>query len=747
MIAALLLSLAAAASQPPRAALDGDVRDSVTQAPVAGALVTDIASLRRTITDARGHFSIETTLPARIRVERAGYSAREVLVSDSAALRIALAPSGRALETVTITALRGGPAYDAAPISQRTLSREELERGYFGQEVPLVLQGAPSVSSYAEAGTYWGYSYIRLRGLDQSRINLTIDGIPLNDPEDQVLYFADFPDLANSLESVQIQRGVGTSSAGTASYAGSINLETMTLATRGRGTEVQVGGGSFDTRRASLEYHSGLLSNRLAFYARASALQTDGYRYHSGVMGRSALFSGGYFGDRNIVKVMATAGLLHDTLSYLAVVDSQLTRDRRINPLRPTELDRFGEQLGSVAYTRLLGAASSIATTVYRISASGNYDVAIDPDLWNFNLDFVWYGLTSAWSWQRQDTRVSVGVNGNTYARDHSAYIRPNLANPLYLNTGHKRDASSFVKVAYDLAGGRASLFGDVQTRWAEFRYSPDINAGIAGGSTSWHFVNPKAGITYRLTPSLQAYSSYGRNSREPARNDMFAGFDNLDTTNAAFVGSFSRVRPETVGDLELGLSYRGTGLALHGNLFSMRFRHEIAPIGALSYLGLPLRKNVDRSWRRGIELDAEYRGIPRLQASVSATVMEARIADYADDATGEQHVDVEPLLTPKLLTGQRLQYAVARGVTVALDGRYTGRAQLDNTGDPRLRLPASYMLDGSATWSLDRYALELRANNLTDSKKFSSGYGGAGDAYYYVLPPRNLFATLKVNF
>src|SRR5205085_1684495 len=162
--------------------------------------------------------------------------------------------------------------------SQKTLTQADLEPRYFGQDVPLLLQGAaPSLTSYAETGNYWGYSYIRLRGLDQSRINLTLDGIPLNDPEDQVLYFADFPDLANSLQSVQVQRGVGTSSNGTAAYAGSINMESMSLATSARGAEVQVEGGSFGSKRVSAEYQTGLLPSRFAAYARISGLRTNGY--------------------------------------------------------------------------------------------------------------------------------------------------------------------------------------------------------------------------------------------------------------------------------------------------------------------------------------------------------------------------------------------------------------------------------------------------------------------------------------
>ena len=659
--------------------------------------------------------------------------------------RAAAAEVARRLEGVTVTAIRGGAIGEGAPLSQRTLTRAEIEQRSFGQEVPLLLQGTPSVTSYAETGNYWGYSYTRLRGIDQSRINLTIDGIPLNDPEDQVLYFADLPDLASSIESVQIQRGVGTSSAGTASFAGSINFETAPLAAR-REAELQVEGGSFGSKRASAEYRSGLLANGLAFYGRLSDLQSNGYRYHSGVLGRSGFVSAGYFGARDVIKVMATAGLLHDTLSYLAVPVTDLARDRRINPLQPTELDRFGEQLVSAAYIRMLSNSSSLSTTMYRISASGNYDVAIDPDLWNYHLDFVWYGLTSAWSWQGEGVRVNVGVNANRYARDHYAFVRPDLADPQYFNTGHKGDVSGFAKVAYDV--GRATVFGDVQARRAEFRYVPDVQADIAARSISWTFLNPRGGITYRLTPTLAAYGSYGVTSREPARGDMFAGFDNLDTSNAAFVGDLSQVRPETVHDAEAGLTLTTDALRLQANLFSMDFRNEIEPIGALSYQGLPLRKNVHASYRRGMELDSRVHLTKSVTASINATLMQARIADYTDDASGASFHDVPPLLAPRIISAQRLEWQPVAALSLWGEGRYTGRSQLDNTGNPALILPDAYVLDASAVWRFasGRHALELRGNNLTSSKRYGSGYGSGDTPYYYVLPPRNLFVTLKLG-
>jgi iron complex outermembrane receptor protein len=648
------------------------------------------------------------------------------------------------LERVMIGAVR---ANGEAPISQKTLTSADLEPRYFGQDVPMLLQGAaPSLTSYDETGNYWGYSYIRLRGIDQSRINLTIDGIPLNDPEDQVLYFADFPDLANSLGSVQVQRGVGTSSNGTAAYGGSINMETVSLTGPAHGTTVQLAGGSFGSRRASVEYQSGLLPSRFAVYGRVSALRTSGYRDHSGVDGRSGFVSAGYFGDRNILKLTATAGLMRDTMAYLAVAVADLDTNRRINPLSPRERDGFGEQLAALAYTRVLGPSSSWTTTVYRTSASGDYDVLIDS-LQNFNLKFVWYGVTSAWTYRRDALRLDVGGNANTYARDHRAYVHPDLETPLYANTGHKGDASAFAKAGYTV--GRATLFGDLQARYARFRYAPDQNAGIAGRAVDWTFVNPKLGVTYAATEPLSFYASYGSNTREPARSDMFAGYDNLDASNVAFVGDLRRVHPETVRDLEVGTTYHTRTVSAQANVYSMNFRNEIAPIGMLSDIGTPLRENVPSSYRRGIEADVTYSGLPRLVLAANAAVSHNRIREYVDSTSGTAVVyhNVAPLLTPQFQTFERATLSVTRTIALAAETRYQSRSFLDNTSDTRFVLPAAFNLDASLAWRVRDYELLVQANNLTNSRKYGSGYADGVTSYYYVLPPRNLFVTAILHF
>ena len=660
----------------------------------------------------------------------------------------ALRDSAARLETVTVNAIR---ARGEAPISSATLDRQQIERRHIGQDVPLLLHGTPSLTSFSETGGPWGYSYMRLRGIDQSRINLSLDGIPLNDPEDQVLYFADFPDLANSIHSIQIQRGVGTTAPGTASYGGSINFQTIPLLTARRGADVQLQGGSFGSRRASAEYATGPLPGGLTVYGRLSALQSNGYRHHSGTEGRSAFLGAAHVGARHVLKLTAIAGLFADTLAYVGASRAQLAGDRRYNALRPDEVDRFGEQVVALSYTRQLGAATSLASTVYRISASGNYDVCVDLDcsaasaaLWNFNLDFRWYGVTTVWTRELNRARASLGVNANTYERDHHAYARPDLSQALYFNTGHKDDGSVFGKIAADLTD-RATVFGDVQLRHARFLYEPDANAGIGEASIDWTFVNPKVGLTIALSRAAEAYASFGLNSREPARSDMFAGFDNVDTSNAAFVGPLETVRPERAHDAEAGVRLAGDHWTASANLFAMEFRNEILPVGALSYIGTPLRTNVPASWRRGVEAELAWQPSRWLEAGINATVMRSRIREFTDANTGTSYRNTEALMSPRVVSGQRLTLMPSGGMTLSLNSTYSARAQLDNTGNPGLVLPSSWVGNLSAEWKLRRHSIGLHVNNVTDADAFGGGHVAGGEARYFVIQPINVFLLARL--
>ena len=651
------------------------------------------------------------------------------------------------LEGVIVRAVR---ANGTAPIAQTTISTRTIERRSYAQDVPMMLLGTtPSLTAHSESGTNWGYSYLRLRGMDQSRINLSIDGIPLNDPEDQVFYFANFADLAASLGSVQVQRGVGTSGAGTASFAGSVNFETKPVFGVPRQAAAEVQMGSFGAHRLMLEANSGPMAKGFAASARLSALRTNSYRRNAGVEGISGLGQVAWLGSRDVVKLMYLGGRLRDTLSYLAVPVDELERDRRINPLTPEEQDRFSQHLISLSHTRQLGAGVQYASTLYRVSADGNYDVRFDSTtIGNYALDFTWYGVTSAVNIAHGGLRVSAGLNANTYARDHIAYVRPDLQTATYFNTGHKRDGSLFTKLA--LARGRVTWFADLQLRRAAFRYTPDDSAGFGSDepSTSWTFLNPKIGVTYGVRPKVDLFASVGRTTREPTRSDIFGGNDDISRDVLNDLGGLQRVRPERVTDTEAGVRVRGARMQLEVNAFRMDFRNEIARIGALSPLRAELRSNVGASVRQGVEFDLRAMPTPSLVLTTIGAVSHNRIREYVD-STGAAPVsrkDVPPLLTPGVSGTQRLDWRAARWLDLGLEARYQGESFLRNDGDRSLVVPDYWMIDAMLRVPLGPHDISIRGTNLGNSQRFGSGYAVDGVPNYFILAPRSVFVTVRLS-
>lgn len=690
---------------------------------------------------------------------RAAVAAVALLVGPSAARAQAPADSttradstrARRLEAVTVTAVRGG-----APAARTTLGAADIARAYTGQDVPLVLQRAPAVSTYSESGSQYNYSYFRLRGIDQSRINLTLDGVPLNEPEDQQTYFSDFPDLANSLQSVQLQRGVGTSSYGQASFGGSVNFESLALAGSRRGGEAQVGGGSFGNARGSLEYQTGQLPNKTAFYGRVSNQREDGYRRGSSHAGNSQFLSGGYFGDRDVVKFTALTGVESNGQAYAAVPLATLAGDPRANPLDGVG-DRYRESMAAVSYTRLLSPNVSVATTAYGFRTGGTYDYPSEPPerAYRFGSRSRWGGALSAMHAARGHTTLDVGVHLGTYAKDHTfggfaaeSRERSYLDLGAYANRSYKTEGSAFAKAGY--AWGALTLTGDVQLRQAAVRYRQTDGTPVPEARAHWTFLNPRAGLSYRAAPALTLFASYGQTRREPTRSDLLAGADNVDTATAAELLPLDRVRPERVRDLELGADATFGTLSLRAVGYDMRFRDEITRTGATTALGYDLRTNVPSSRRRGVELETAWRVDPALTLGGTLAVSDNRIATYRDESrdTAVVYRDVEPILTPRVLSTQQATWRLAPALALTADGRYQGRAFLAPTGDPTLTAPPFFALDGGALVGVGRYTLLVQGRNLLNRRAYPSGnVSGSGVARYYILAPRNVAVTARLPF
>lgn len=646
------------------------------------------------------------------------------------------------LESVIVRAVRAG---GAPPTSQTVLTRASIERSYMGQDAPLALLGTTGVTAASDAGTFSGYSSIRLRGVDQTRLAISVDGVPLNDPEDQVLYFSNVPDFMNSMQTVRVQRGVGSSAFGTASFAGSMDFESLPLLTTPAFRELQVSGGSWGTRRSSVEAATGALG-RFAAYARASAQETDGYREHSGNRAASGFVSLGWFGARDALKFTGFAGRSRMQLAYYAPSEAELAVNARANPMGIDERDNFRQEMASLQYTRVLKPGLTLTTTGYRNSAGGWYDVNVgDPTLWRFNLDHVWYGALSVLHWSGDALSVSAGAHLSDYARDHFLNIKPDVESRVYDNTGHKQEQSAFVKAT--VSRGRLDWHLDVQLRRAAFRYAPSAGVAFEGPEVDWVFVNPKLGLSWRVRPAVELFASLGQAQREPTRSDMFAGADDVDDAAAAELLPLTQVKPERLTDLELGARLRRGTLQASVNAFAMQFRDEIAPIGQLSVTGSQIRRNVDRSSRVGIEGEFAWQLRPTLGLSANAMLLRARIAEFTDEAASVTYRDVAPLLTPAFLANAQAAWNPRRDLELTLSTRHVAESQLANDGNAALVTPAFTLTDLSGAYSFSRATLRVQVQNLFDDKAYASGYTDGTARYFFPVAARTVLATMAVRF
>ncbi len=648
----------------------------------------------------------------------------------------------RDLEEVSIRVIR---VDRKTPISEVTFNRQQIEQGYFGQEMPVLLAKTPSITWVSDGGNYTGYSYFRLRGIDQTRINFTLNGVPLNEPEDQGAYFSNYPDFLNSIRSIQVQRGVGTSTNGTASFGGSINLESPSLMDSSS-IEINSSFGSYNTYRISPEFTTGLLNNKWSFYGRFSATGSDGFREHSGTKGQSAFLSGGYKTKKGLIKFTGFTGVSKNQMAYLAISDSLLQQNYRANLLTKDEKDQFNQSLGMIQYFLPVGKASQLSFTAHYTHLSGGYSILFQPDYYQFSVNSHFYGGIANYHYRKKNWELNLGLNTSNYVRYHSASFMETKNDVFYKNAGHKQEISSFIKLAYQLQ--KFTLFTDLQYRYTQFSYTADKNTPLIIDPIHWQFFNPKAGVTYRFRKNQLLYTSIGKTSREPTRNDLFAGYDNIDSLTSTEIGSLSRVKPESVVDIELGVKLLFKKWKIDLNAYHMQFKNEIAAIGQLSYIGLPLRKNVRSSYRQGVELNIAAEPINNLVLSTQANFSFNQIKSYTTDYDSITYTNVSPLLTPQLIMNQSVGYRITKKILVEISGRYVSQSFLDNTGNKNYMVPASFILNASINYNFwKKHAIQLMVNNITNQRYYTAGYVQGNQPYYFAMATCNFYCSILIRF
>ncbi|MFN8394768.1 MAG: TonB-dependent receptor [Bacteroidia bacterium] len=623
--------------------------------------------------------------------------------------------------------------YGEFPISLQILNLSDLNRKSTGQEPSAILQETPGITAYSDAGNPQGYSYIRIRGIDQTRINVSLDGIPLNEPEDQGAYFSNFPDMFNSVSRVIVERGVGINKNGTASYGGSIRMTTPRL-TGQRKLEVGLGYGSFNSTRAYAEYQSNSRKG-WTFYGRGSQIYSSGYKYRSSNNSQSIYLKAKKVFDKSSLEMDVLGGFQRNRLAWLGVRDSLIEIDRRTNA-NSDERDRFFQGLASLNYDHSVGINGLASVQAYYGQLTGGYDFDLNNflglpstnEMYRYDFRSHLLGMMYSHYLQGRKFEFEGKAFGNVYRRNHIGSERS--LGELYSNAGSKAEVSATAQLRYSLWKFR--LFLDTQLRHVAFGYRGNVEMS----PLSWTFLNPKAGFVLSLPKDLNLYYSFGSTGREPTRNDMFGGSDDLLADSLGNPLLFI-TQPERVFDHELGFRKSGNRFVFSLNLYYMDFRNEIVLNGKFGPNGLALTNAVDLSYRAGVEGSMDVRIGKHLRLVHNSAFNRSRIR--------EQGVTFAPVLTPAWILNQEAIFNWNRW-TFAASARFQSSSWIDFANSASIQPYA--LLNARVHYDLKRLGLSLYANNLTNAKYYNNGYvDWDGSRKLFVQAPINFYGAIRYTF
>ena len=624
------------------------------------------------------------------------------------------------ITTLDEVVLNGVRSNDLTPISKTLITRDILQETYQGFEVSNIINQTPNITAHSDNGTPFGYTYFRIRGIDQTRINMTLNGVPLNEPEDQGVYFSNYPNFLDNIKSLEIQRGVGTSTNGVSSFAGSINFLSPTG--KNESLTIKGTGGSFGTYRAGVTYESGIKKN-LGVYFNMSSYSTDGYKYNSGGSGQSIFTGVNYLTSKRDIKFTGFTGRSLNEMAWKAIALSDIENDPRTNYTSNDADDLFTQSFLQVEHLERFNNYFKLNSSIFYNHLDGGFDYIEDGNK-NLFLKSHFFGAISNLNYTKDNDNVNVGVSGNFYQREHS-YTWANT------NTGFKNEFSTFVKYLRTL--GDFTLYGDLQYRYVNFDYSGDVELVE---NVDWGFLNPKLGLTYSLNKNSELYTSVGKSQREPTRTDMFGGNDFLLPNTTLYT------TPEKVVDYELGYNLRETKFNASANLFYMDFKDEITLSGGTSPNGVPLSHSVDKSYRTGLEIDLAYK--------LSDAFTVGYVGAYTYSEIENEGETFKPILTPQSITNVSFKYDKS-GILVELITKHHSESfiNLENTEIT----PSFTVFNANVGYHNDKFSLILNIQNITDELYYVNGsmvaedFGPADEPHYFIGNPLSFYVTGTINF
>lgn len=747
--------------------------------PVQGCLV-DFNGREQKVTDSTGVVQFTLTEPKTIELSAAllGFFPKtgKFLFSPGDQFILELKEKNILSSEVVIQGIL--PIKDQ-PTTFSVVSGEELSKTNLGQDLPYLLQNATSVVSTSDAGTGIGYTGLSVRGSDATRVNVTINGIPLNDSESHGVFWVNTPDLASSVDEIQIQRGVGSSTNGSAAFGASLNLQTTELKSEPYG-KVNVGAGSFNTQRLNLSSGTGLINGHYSLDVRLSKITSDGFidRAKSDLEGM--FITGGYYSENRTTRLNYISGKEQTYQAWNGIPESKLNQNpkemtdyvlrnglnsndslhlfnsgsRTYNSFTyPNQNDNYQQNHYQLFHSEKAGKKGLINVALHLTTGKGYYEeYKVLENLSNYGisafisgndtignsdlirqrwLDNIFGGSVYSYTLNTGiENKLITGGGFNYYEGDHfgkviwTQYSGEQIINhEYYRNTAIKRDINHYIKYSGKLRENLL-IFADLQGRLIDYRFV-GFNADLQPSEqrVNFLFFNPKIGLTYFLRPNSNLYFSYGKSGREPVRDD--------------FVNSSpeSRPKPEILHNTEMGWRYNGSKTRIAINHYFMYYQNQLVLTGKINDVGAYTRTNVPQSYRSGLEAEINIGLSKTVSLSFNSTYSINRVMNYEffnfNYDTGQEDLRVyasSPIaFSPDLIVNSQLILQPIKNLEIGIIGKHVGRQFLDNTGDYSKSVRDYTVFNLRAGYKLDKVAkgigVNLLVNNLLNRQYETHGY------------------------
>ena len=648
----------------------------------------------------------------------------------------------RNIEQVNINALR---ASENTPVTFTNISKNKIEEQNLGQDIPYLLSNTTSIVTTSDAGSGIGYTGFRLRGTDQTRINVTINGIPLNDPESQGVWWVNMPDFATSIENIQIQRGVGTSTNGAASFGASINLKTNVLRTKAY-AKTNNSFGSFRTLKNNIEFGTGLINNKFSFDGRLSRISSDGYIDRATSDLKSFYISGGYYGNNNVLKAIVFSGKEKTYQAWNGVPLNFLddTDLRTYNSYTyENEIDNYGQTHYQLHFNKQLNSKTNYNIALHYTKGAGYYEqFKSDESLSDYGLSNIiigsdtiketdlirrkwldndFYGTIFSLKTSINKVNLTLGGGWNKYFGRHFGEIiwaefasDSEIREKYYNNDASKKDFNIYAKFDYKI-DENFNLFIDLQNRQVYYSFMGyDENIYNIKQSEKFNFFNPKLGLFYNLNKNKSAYASFAIANKEPNRNDFVESSIN------------SRPKHETLYDTEIGYNLNYDNFNISLNSYYMIYKDQLVLTGEINDVGAYTRTNIDYSERKGIEIEINYKLNEKLIFSGNATISKNKISNFTEyidnwDTWSQEKIEYEDTdisFSPKLIWSSLIDYKITKNLNIQFISKYVGEQFIDNTSSDDRKLDSYLTHNKRIIYDLnskifETFRITLQLNNI----------------------------------